>query len=80
MGLYPDLPGSDRYSLGSPVFERIEIDLGTSVFVIDAVGARGRPYVREVTLDGVPLDRRFIRHAHLVGGSTLKLTMSDSHE
>ncbi len=76
IGVYPDLPGSDRYGLGSPVFDRVEIDLGSTTFIIEAPGTG--PYVHDATLNGNALDDVFLTHAQLVAGGTLSLTMRPS--
>ena len=67
IGLYP-LAGTDRYVLGAPHFDRVEIDLegGTLVLLREGEGA-----VSEVLLDGEPVDGWSIRHADLLGGRTL---------
>ncbi len=64
------------YEIGSPIFERIEIDLGGSYgrggkFVIEAQGAsRINQYVQSATLNGEPLkDFKFPASALLKGGS-----------
>jgi len=82
MGFYPDLPGSTRYSLGSPLFDRIELRLhrgtwaGTGKFVIEAAGAGARPYVKGGSLDGLALTAPALEHKQIVKGGTLRLDMS----
>lgn len=75
LGLYP-LAGSDRYTLGSPVFPKAEIDVPGGTFTILADGAsREAIYVQSVTLDGVPVERPEIRHADLGPGRVLRFVM-----
>jgi len=81
VGLYP-ISGTDRMWIGSPVFERAELDLG------DAEGARSLTvvapgagpeaiYVVAATLDGVALERAWVAWEEIRDGAVLELTMSD---
>ncbi len=81
IGLYP-LAGTDRYVLGPPLFPRADLDLpGGGTLHIEAPGAAARPQtVRSVTLDGVPVAGRLLRHADLIGGRTLVFDMADISE
>ncbi len=80
LGFYPVCPASPEYVIGSPVFPKAEITLESGkTFTIIADGASpDNIYVRSITLDGVPLDSPFLRHDHIMAGSVLKLTMSDT--
>jgi predicted alpha-1,2-mannosidase len=76
IGIYP-IVGSDRYVLTAPLFPRVEVAVSGGVFTIEApeVSAE-KPYVKSVTLDGVPLDSFELRHSALRPGSTLRFVMS----
>ena len=78
LGFYPVAPGSNQYVLGSPAVRRAEIDLGNGrTFVIVAENqAPDHVYVREVRLDGVPLELNFITHDEVVRGGELRFVMS----
>jgi predicted alpha-1,2-mannosidase len=72
IGLYP-VTGSDRYWLGSPIFQRVELDLPVGKLVIEAPDASpSNVYVTRVTLDGQPLTGPYVTHGQLVGGHTLR--------
>jgi putative alpha-1,2-mannosidase len=74
--LYP-VAGSDQYQLGAPLFERTEVKLKQQPLVIVAENyATNHPYVRQVWLNDVPLDRSWIRHAEIEKGGVLKFAMS----
>jgi predicted alpha-1,2-mannosidase len=76
LGLYP-VAGSDQYQLGAPLFERAEVKLKLQPLVIVAENyATNHPYVRQVWLNDVPLDRCWIRHAEIEKGGVLKFAMS----
>lgn len=75
LGFYP-IVGSDRYVLAAPLFARIEIALAGGVFTIEAPGVSAeRSHVEAITLDGVPLTGRELRHSELRAGRTLHFTM-----
>ncbi|MCA9772324.1 MAG: GH92 family glycosyl hydrolase [Myxococcales bacterium] len=76
MGFYPVTPGSGVYTLASPLFERIELDVPGGTFTIEAPGSSAENlYVQSATLDGATLDRAWITHEELARGGTLTLTM-----
>lgn len=84
MGLYPDLPGSTRYSLGSPIFSRVEIALSGAHhrgqrFVIEApAAAPGRPHVRSMKLNGAAHATPWLDHAQITAGGRLWLELAAS--
>ena len=78
LGLYPVCPGSGRYALGSPVFDRVQIRLENGrTFTIEARNASPENiYVREVRLDGRRLRKPFLRHARILRGGRLVFEMA----
>lgn len=80
LGFYPVAPGSDHYSLGSPVVKTASLKLENGkVLNIEAVNqSEKNVYVRSVKLNGQPLDRT-ITHAQIMGGGKLVFEMSDKH-
>ncbi len=87
MGLF-DVQGGvcqrPTYQLGSPQFERIEIDLkghqnAGRKFVIETKGnGPGQYYVQSATLNGKPFDQCWLYRDELYKGGTLKLQMGDT--
>jgi len=81
MGFYPD-PGSTRYSLGSPLFDRVEISLspnyhGGKRFVISAPRTGDdQIYVTDMILGGKPHNTASLTHEQITAGGTLELTLS----
>jgi len=81
LGLYP-VAGTDRLWIGSPVFERAELDMGdaqgsrTLTLVADGAGPEAI-YVIAAEVDGVPIDRPWVTWSEIEAGATLHLTMSD---
>ncbi|MAT69711.1 MAG: alpha-mannosidase [Planctomycetaceae bacterium] len=78
MGFYPVTPGSPYYVLGSPLFNRVTVELpGGGQFVISARDNNpGTPYVHDVELNGKPLDRAWLSHDEIVAGGELDMRMN----
>ena len=75
LGLYP-VAGSDRYELGTPLFEGAEVRLKTNPLVIIAEDyAPDHAYVGRAWLNGKLLDRTWLRHSEIEGGGTLRFEM-----
>jgi predicted alpha-1,2-mannosidase len=79
MGFYPVTPGTTEYSIGSPFFDKVKIDLGNGKFFeIETVNnAADNKYIQSATLNGKPLNSVFIDHNDLVQGGKLVFTMGD---
>ena len=79
MGFYPVNPASGEYDLGSPIFDKIEIDLPNGkTFTIAADGAaRKQKYIQSATLNGEALVAPKFSHAQMMAGGELTLTMGD---
>lgn len=82
LGFYPDLPGSPRYSIGSPLFDEVTVYLGDGgvypgkTLVIEARdNARDHPYVQSVTWNGRAHSASELDHAEITRGGTLQFQM-----
>jgi predicted alpha-1,2-mannosidase len=69
LGLGALVPGAPYWALGSPAFERAEIDTADGTFTIESPGSG--PYVADASLNGEPLDRAWIYDSEMAG--TLRL-------
>ena len=78
MGLYPVTPGSDVYVFGSPLFEKVSIQLENGkVFTIRARRATAsHVYIRSAELNGEPYTRSYIRHSDIMKGGELVFNMA----
>src|SRR5687768_3619439 len=72
LGLGALVPGAPYFALGSPAFERAEIDTADGTFTIESPGAG--PYVSDASLNGAPLNRAWIYDSEMMG--TLRLERS----
>ena len=80
LGFYPVTPGTPVYQIGTPLFDDAVIHLdGGKRLHIRAVGASaGKQYIRSVTLNGVPLNRYWIKHSEITAGGELFFEMSQT--
>lgn len=78
LGFYPVAPGNDQYSFGSPVVKTAKINLENGkTFEIEARDQSNKNvYVTAITLNGKPLDRRYITHSEITAGGKLVYQMS----
>jgi predicted alpha-1,2-mannosidase len=78
LGFYAVTPGTDRYAIGTPRFDDVTVALpgGKNLHILARGAESGSLYIRSVELNGVRLDRSFLRHAEVMGGGTLKFEMS----
>jgi predicted alpha-1,2-mannosidase len=81
MGFYPANPVDGTYMIGSPVFNKVTINLdskfyqGDSFAVLTKNNSRTNIYIQSATLNGHPLGRAWLRHEEIVAGGTLELVM-----
>ena len=77
MGLYPTNPSSSIYDIGSPIFDKITINLKNGKkFKIEAIGnSEENIYVKSISLNGNKLDRLYITHNEIIQGGTLVFHM-----
>ncbi len=80
MGFYPVTPGKAEYVLGSPIFEKVEIDLGNGkTFTIQApfVSAQNK-YIQSVMLNGEKQEGFILTHQAITEGGSLVLDMGSA--
>lgn len=77
MGFYPVTPGLPIYNLGSPVFEKVSIDLDNgNTFTIIANGSSNKnKYIQSARLNGKPLNKVWFTHDDIMSGSIIELEM-----
>ncbi|QZE12717.1 GH92 family glycosyl hydrolase [Halosquirtibacter laminarini] len=78
MGFYPVTPGSNRYILGSPIFDRVKWNLpnGKHFEVIAHNQSNESIYVDHVLLNGKPYDKLYITTKDILSGAKLEFFMS----
>lgn len=79
LGLYPAIPGTDVFVIGSPLFRRAVVDMGeTSVTILGRGAGRDRPYVQRLLVDGGEQSKPWVRLRDLRPKSTLRFELSTS--
>jgi hypothetical protein len=75
LGLYPVCPGSPDWMLGVPQFDRATVRLPDGgAFVIEGAGTPpDSSHVISAELNGMPLERSFLRHAEIAAAGTLRV-------
>ncbi len=77
LGFYPVAPGSNEYVIGRPFVDRAVLTLPAGkrfTMIADRLSATNR-YIAGVTLNGVALERSYIRDDELRAGGELRFTM-----
>jgi len=77
LGFYPVAPGTGEYVFGSPLFEKVIVDLaGRRKLVIEAENnSKNNFYIGSIALNNKNLDRNYIAHDELVKGGLLRFIM-----
>ena len=77
MGFYPVTPGIPWYTVGSPVFEEITIDLenGKTITVKADGASKENKYIQSASFNGKIMEIPWFSHEDLMSGGTLHLTM-----
>ncbi|QNN45058.1 glycoside hydrolase family 92 protein [Pedobacter roseus] len=78
LGFYPVAPGSDIYSLGSPLVNNAVINLENGkTFTVEAIKQSDKNvYVEKVLLNGKEITDHKIKHADITNGGKLSFYMS----
>jgi len=77
MGFYPFTPGQPVYTIGSPIFEHVVVELDNGkAFEIEARHASAEnKYIQSATLNGEMLDTPWITHEAIMNGGKLVFEM-----
>jgi len=79
MGFFPVTPGIPVYSIGSPAFNKISIQLDNGkTFTLHAKNnSAENKYIQSAELNGKTLNRSWFTHKELANGGTLNLVMGN---
>lgn len=77
LGFYPVTPGTPLYTVGTPLFPRVRINLpNRRMFVVSAPGvSRRNRYIRSAALNGRAVGGTALRHDAIAAGGELVFTM-----
>ncbi len=79
MGFYPVKPGIPMYTITSPLFNKVTIDLpnGKAFTLIAKNNSRTNKYIQSAKLNGKVLSTPWFSHNDLINGGTLVLDMGE---
>lgn len=79
LGFYPVSPGVPVYTIGSPLFDKSEIQLANGkVFTMIAHGVSWEnKYIQSAKLNGAEYNKTWFTHEDVMKGGTLELFMGD---
>lgn len=80
VGLFPVVPGVGGFSVNSPSFSKIEIDLagGKTLTINGGNEGEGKPYIQSLTLNGKEYNNTWIPLSEIANGGTLTYKLSDT--
>ena len=78
LGFYPVTPGKNEYIIGSPIVKSATINLENGkTFQINAPNnKKGKPYIKNVSLNGMEHQQSYLTHGDIVNGGSLTYEMS----
>jgi len=79
IGFYQLAPGNPVWTIGRPLFKKVEIELapGRTFTVLTRNNSRVNRYIQEVRLNGKIRTDLFLQHNEIMQGGTLEITMGD---
>lgn len=79
MGFYPVTPGLASYSIGSPFFQKVSIQLpnGKSFVIVGKNASAKNKYIQSAKLNGQLLNVPQLTHADVLNGGILEFVMGD---
>ncbi|MGE0089655.1 MAG: GH92 family glycosyl hydrolase [Bacteroidales bacterium] len=79
MGFYPVCPGSNQYVIGSPLFNKITLNLENGkTFIINAPSNNSENnYIEDTKLNGKVFTKNYLNHQEISNGGIIEFKMSD---
>ena len=79
LGFYPVTPGSNQYIIGSPLFEKVTINLenGKAFTVAANNQSEENKYIQSVKLNGEKYEYSYINHQDIMNGGSLVFEMTN---
>lgn len=80
LGFYPVAPASNEYVIGRPFVEQATLNLpnGKRFCIVAENLSDANRYLGQVTLNGKPLSRSFLRHEEIMAGGELRFVMQNA--
>ncbi|MEZ5106401.1 MAG: GH92 family glycosyl hydrolase [Draconibacterium sp.] len=80
MGIYSVTPGMDYYVIGSPLFDKVTINLedGKKFEIIANNNSETNQYIQSATLNGNSYSKSYLKHADIMNGGEIVFEMGSS--
>ncbi|QRQ61346.1 GH92 family glycosyl hydrolase [Sphingobacterium multivorum] len=80
LGFYPVSPASGEYVIGSPQFDKVILRLenGKEILIQAKQQESNQVYIDQLSWNGKPYNRNYIRYSDLLQGANLEFKMSDT--
>ncbi len=80
MGIYAVTPGMDYYVIGSPLFDKVVINLenGNTFEIIADNNSDENVYIQSAMLNGEPYTKSILKHDDIMNGGSIVFEMGDS--
>ncbi|MCX6134240.1 MAG: GH92 family glycosyl hydrolase [Ignavibacteriales bacterium] len=77
MGFYPVTPGLPYYSIGSPIFDRVTLNLenGKQFVILADANSGANRFIQSARLNTIPSTRTYIGHEEIMRGGILDFVM-----
>ena len=79
LGFYPLNPVSGKYSLSSPIFDKVNITVssGKKFRIVTSKNGNNARYISAIKLNGKFLRKKYIAYSDIMRGGTLEFFLSD---
>ena len=79
MGIYAVTPGMDYYVLGSPLFDKVTINLesGKKFEIVAKSNSEKNKYIQSASLNDKPYTKSYLKHSEIMNGGKLVFEMGD---
>lgn len=80
LGFYPVCPGSGQYLIGSPLFDKVTLNLdnGKKVVIEAKNNRKENRYISSMSINGKEYTKNFLEYNLLKNGADINIIMSDS--
>lgn len=75
LGFYPVNPANGEYVFGTPLFDKVTVNVGNGKSLVVSQSGDKQGYVKRIELNGVALDVHHITHAQLETGGELHFVL-----
>lgn len=80
LGFYPVCPGTDEYILGSPLFDKVTLNLhnGNKVVIDAQNNGKANRYISAMDVNGLDYTKNYLTHETLMKGAKVNFKMSST--